>query len=168
MAVKNLEELLVEELQDLYQAERQMSKILPRVAKAVDSALLRQALEDHLEKTEGHIARLERVFALLGSAPAYRNCEAMQAILRRGEDLLDERMEEPYRDAAIISATQRVEHYEISGYGTVRTFAQMLGMPEVARLLEANLEEEEAADDKLTQISLLLLGQEILPAAPGY
>jgi len=153
-ALKTLHDLLVHELKDLYSAEKQITKALPKMIKAADNADLRQALEDHLAETEEQIRRLETIFGQLEISGRGMKCRAMEGLLEEGKSILEEEMDEDVRDAAIISAAQRVEHYEIAGYGCARTFAQRLGHSEVADLLQQTLDEEKAADDKLTQIAM--------------
>jgi ferritin-like metal-binding protein YciE len=153
-ALKTLHDLLLHELKDLYSAEKQITKALPKMIKAADNADLRQALEDHLAETEEQIRRLETIFGQLEISGRGMKCRAMEGLLEEGKSILEEEMDEDVRDAAIISAAQRVEHYEIAGYGCARTFAQRLGHSEVADLLQQTLDEEKAADDKLTQIAM--------------
>jgi len=153
-ALKTLHDLLMHELKDLYSAEKQITKALPKMIKAADNADLRQALEDHLAETDEHIRRLETIFGQLEISGRGMKCKAMEGLLEEGKSILEEEMDEDVRDAAIISAAQRVEHYEIAGYGCARTFAQRLGHSEVADLLQQTLDEEKAADDKLTQIAM--------------
>ena len=153
MSVDSIEKLFVEELKDLYSAENQITKVLPKMAKASTSSELKTAFESHLEETRGHVQRLDRVFAILGKAPKGKTCEGMKGVLDEGSKMLSETNEGQLRDAAMISAAQRVEHYEMAAYGTVRTYAQLLGQSEIAKLLQATLEEEKAADKKLTEIA---------------
>jgi len=153
-ALKNLNDLLMHELKDLYSAERQITKALPKMIKAADNADLRQALEDHLAETEEQIGRLDTIFGQLEISGRGMKCKAMEGLLEEGKSILEEEMDEEVRDAAIISAAQRVEHYEIAGYGCARTFAQRLGHSEIANLLQQTLDEEKAADEKLTQIAI--------------
>jgi ferritin-like metal-binding protein YciE len=153
-ALKNLNDLLIHELKDLYSAEKQMTKALPKMIKAADNADLKQALEDHLAETEEHVGRLETIFGQLEISGRGTKCKAMEGLVEEGKSILEEEMDQEVRDAAIISAAQRVEHYEIAGYGCARTFAQRLGHNEVAELLQTTLDEEKAADEKLTQIAM--------------
>ena len=153
MAVESLNELFVEQLRDLYDAENQLIKALPKMAKEASSDELRQGIEEHLEQTRGHAERLEQIFEQLGEKAKGKKCKAMQGLLDEGKEVLEEDMEEDTKDAAIIAAAQRVEHYEISGYGTARTYANLLGENEAAGLLEETLNEEKETDQKLTQLA---------------
>jgi len=148
-----LRELYVEQLRDLYDAENQLIKALPKMAKEASSDELRQGIEEHLEQTRGHAERLEQIFEQLGEKAKGKKCKAMQGLLDEGKEVLEEDMEEDTKDAAIIAAAQRVEHYEISGYGTARTYANLLGENEAAGLLEETLNEEKETDQKLTQLA---------------
>lgn len=153
MSVGTFEELLVDELKDLYSAEKQIVRALPKIAKAAETPELEQALLHHLEETKGHVERLERIAEIVGKKLAGKKCVGMEGVLEEGSEVLDEVDEGMVRDAALISACQRVEHYEMAGYGSAREFARQLGLKEVAELLEQTLEEEKAADEKLTSIS---------------
>lgn len=153
MSVESIQDLFVEELKDLYSAEKQITKALPKMAKAASSDELRQAFESHLEETNGHVDRLEQIFEVLGKSSRGKTCEGMKGLLSEGAELIDEIEKGDVLDAGLISAAQRVEHYEISGYGSVRAYAELLGNSQVADLLQATLDEEKAADEKLTQIS---------------
>jgi ferritin-like metal-binding protein YciE len=165
--MKNLSDLLAHELKDLYSAEKQLVKALPKMIKAADHAELREALENHLGETEEHVTRLDKIFAQLDISSRGAKCVAMEGIIEEGKSLLDEEMEEDVRDAAIICAAQRVEHYEIAGYGCARTFAQRLGHGDAANLLQQTLDEEKAADEKLTQIALDRVNAEAAVAGVG-
>jgi ferritin-like metal-binding protein YciE len=151
--LNSLDDLLVEQLQDLYDAETQLVKALPKMAKAASNDSLRRAFEEHLEQTKGHVNRLEKVFQNLGQKAKSKTCEAMKGLVGEADDFLGEKAEAPVRDAGMIACAQRVEHYEIAGYGSVRTWAQQLGHQEAARLLQQTLDEEKDADKKLTQIA---------------
>ena len=153
MSVATMEQLLVDELKDLYSAEKQITRALPKIAKGVTSEELKRALLDHLEETNGQVARLEQAFEILGKRPAGKTCIGMKGVLEEGSELLGETDKGEVRDAGVISAAQRVEHYEMAGYGSARDFAKLLGQSEIADLLEQTLEEEKAADKKLTLIS---------------
>lgn len=153
MAQKTLQDLFYEELEDLYDAEKQIVKALPKVAEAVASDELKNALEEHLEQTKEHVNRLEQVFRSIGREAKAKKCEGMKGLLEEGEKVISELDESPVRDAALIGAAQKVEHYEIAGYGTTRTFAQLLGHDEAVELLDETLEEEKEADEKLTDIA---------------
>jgi ferritin-like metal-binding protein YciE len=148
-----MDELLLDELKDLYSAEKQITKSLPRLAKAATSPELKQAFESHLEETKGQIQRLDRAFEILGKSGKGKKCHGMEGVLEEGSEVLKETAKGSVRDAALISAAQRVEHYEMAGYGCVREYAQILGQKEITSLLDATLKEEEAADKKLGMIA---------------
>jgi ferritin-like metal-binding protein YciE len=148
-----LMELFVDELKDLYDAESRLVKTLPKVAKAATSEKLRSAVEEHWEQTKGHVDRLKEIFDNLGEKPSGKKCAGMMGILKEGEELMDEDYEGEVMDAALISAAQRVEHYEIAAYGCVRTWADLLGENEASSLLDKTLEEEKETDEKLTQLA---------------
>lgn len=153
MSVDTVEKLFVNELKDLYSAENQITKALPKMAKAASSSELRTAFETHLKETQGQIQRLDRIFEILSKAASGKTCKAMKGLLEEGAEVLEETTEGEVRDAAMISAAQRVEHYEIAGYGSVRAYADLLGQSEIAKLLQQTLDEEGETDKKLTQIS---------------
>lgn len=153
MALETLADLFVDELKDLYSAEKQLVKALPKMAKAASSAKLRKGFEDHLRQTEDHVERLENIFEQLGVKPRGPKCEAMEGLIEEGKRVMKEDAEPAVMDAALIAAAQRVEHYEIAGYGTVRTFARMLGNNEAERLLQRTLEEESQTNEKLTKLA---------------
>ena len=154
MKAHSLRELFIEELRDLYDAENQLTKALPKMAENSSSSELRQAFEEHLEQTRNHVSRLEKIFADLGEKAKAEKCKGMEGLIKEGSDLLKEDDFDPeVKDAAIIGAAQRVEHYEIAGYGTVRTFAELLGEDEAVSLLEETLDEEKEADQKLTELA---------------
>ena len=148
-----LMELYVDELKDLYDAENRLVKALPKVSKAASSDKLRSALEEHLEQTRGHVDRLKEIFDNLGEKPTGKKCAGMIGILKEGEEIVEEDFEDDVMDAALISAAQRVEHYEIAAYGCVRTWADLLGENEASALLDKTLEEEKETDEKLTQLA---------------
>jgi ferritin-like metal-binding protein YciE len=153
MKNENLRELLIEELKDLYSAENQLTKALPKVAKHASDPELKKAIESHLKETEGHVARLEQIFEKLEGSPRGKTCEGMKGLITEADERIKEGGEPAVLDAGLIADAQRVEHYEISAYGSARTFANLLGEKEVARLLEQTLKEEKAADEKLTSIA---------------
>jgi ferritin-like metal-binding protein YciE len=153
MKIKSLQELLVDELRDLYNAENQLVKALPKMAKAATSPELKTCFEEHLEQTKGHVDRLERVFEELGTRAKGKTCEAMEGLIEEGKDLIDEDIDRTVLDAGLICAAQKVEHYEMAGYGCVRTWARQLGHEEAANLLQETLDEEAQADHRLTQIA---------------
>ncbi len=151
--VNTIDQLFVEELKDIYSAETQITKALPKLVKAATSEELKTAFKQHLEETEGQIERLDQIFETLGVNPQGKTCDGMKGVLEEGEEMLKETKAGSVRDSALISAAQRVEHYEMAAYGTVRTYAERLGKKQVVELLEETLEEEKAADKKLTEIS---------------
>jgi ferritin-like metal-binding protein YciE len=153
MGVENMEELMLDELKDLYSAEKQIVKALPKMAKACESDELKQAFQTHLEETKGHVERLDEIFEALGKSSRGKTCHGMQGLLEEGSEMLEEIEKGGVRDAALISAAQRVEHYEIAAYGSVREYAKLLGKKQIVSLLEETLEEEKATDEKLTSIS---------------
>ena len=153
MAVANLEELLISELKDIYSAEKQIIKALPKLAKAASSPQLRAAFESHLKETMGHLERLDQIFETLGKSARGKVCHGMQGVIEEGAEVLEDTEKGEVRDAALISAAQRVEHYEMAAYGCVREYAMLLGRQKVADLLEKTLEEEKAADEKLSYIA---------------
>jgi ferritin-like metal-binding protein YciE len=157
MSVNTLEELLVEQVRDLYDAEKQLVRALPKMAQAANSEDLQQAIQGHLEETKSQVSRLERVFQELDKPAKGKACKAMRGLVEEGAETLEG--DSPLTDLAIIAAAQRVEHYEISAYGTARAIAQQLGQDTVASLLEETEEEEKAADTKLTDIATELMGQ---------
>ncbi len=153
MKVDNIEKLFVNELKDLYSAEKQITHALPKMAKAATTEELRTAFETHLKETQGQIQRLDRVFEILGKPATGKTCQAMKGLLEEGSETMEETAEGEVRDAAMIGAAQRVEHYEIAAYGTVRSMAELLSQPEIAKLLQQTLDEEGNTDKKLTQIA---------------
>jgi ferritin-like metal-binding protein YciE len=153
MSVGTMEELLMAELKDLYSAEKQIVRSLPKLAKATTSSELQQALLDHLEETKGQVTRLEEIAQIVGQKLSGKSCVGMKGVLEEGDEVLEDIDKGSVRDAALISASQRVEHYEMATYGSARDFAQILGMADVAELLETTLSEEKAADEKLSLIA---------------
>ncbi len=153
MKLTSLHALCVKELQDLHSAENMLLKALPKMTKAASSPALRHTIEDHLDKTRMHVDRLDQVFEQLGERPSGKKCKAMAGLLEEGKDVLGQDGNPSVMDAAIIAAAQRVEHYEMAGYGCVRTYAQLLGDREAATVLEKTLEEEKEADRQLTEIA---------------
>jgi ferritin-like metal-binding protein YciE len=152
MSLDSLEKLFIEELRDIYNAEKQLTRALPRMAKAAESPQLQQAFTTHLRETEGQIQRLERVFKELGQAVRGKKCKGMEGLIEEGKEKMEEEGEPQVLDAALIASAQKVEHYEIAAYGCLRTYAELLGYSGAAQLLEQNLKEEEATDKKLTQL----------------
>lgn len=153
MSLENLQDLLKDELKDLYNAKSQILKALPKLIKAVSERDLKDALTNHLEETKVHKQRLETCFELLGMPAKGKTCEGIKGIITEGDELLEE-SGEAVMDAAIIMAAQKVEHYEIASYGCVRTYAQELGLDEIAGLLQETLDEEHAVDEKLTELAV--------------
>jgi ferritin-like metal-binding protein YciE len=153
MPDQGLKELYIDELKDLYNAENQLVKALPKMAKAASSDELRQGFEKHLEQTKGHVQRLEKIFQALGESPKGKTCKGMQGLIEEGSEATEEDYEGSVMDAALIGAAQRVEHYEIAGYGTVRSMAETLGEDDHVSLLEHTLEEEKETDEKLTELA---------------
>jgi ferritin-like metal-binding protein YciE len=148
-----LRELYVDELKDIYNAENQLVKALPKMAKAATSDELRTGFEEHLEQTRGHVQRLEQIFKELGEKPSGKKCKGMEGLVAEGQEMMGEDFEDDVMDAALISAAQRVEHYEIAAYGTVRTYAELLGEDTAVQLLEQTLEEEKETDQKLPDMA---------------
>ena len=148
-----LRDLLVEEVQDLYSAETQLVKALPKLAEKASNSDLRAAINKHLHETEGHVRRLEQVAEQLQAKPSGRKCKGMEGLLDEGDEMMSKHEAGDMRDAGLIGAAQRVEHYEMAGYGTARTHAQQLGLNNLALLLQQTLNEEAAANDKLTQLA---------------
>jgi ferritin-like metal-binding protein YciE len=165
MKIKTLHEVLVHELQDLYSAENQLTKALPKMAKAASHAELAEAFEDHLEQTKGHVERLQKALNQLEASTRGEKCKAMEGLIEEGKGTLELDAAEEVRDALIIGIAQKVEHYEIAGYGTARTFAKLLGEDKVASLLEDTLEEEAEADQKLTKIAESIVNRDAQLAA---
>ena len=153
MAVASLRAHLIEELTDLLDAETQLTKALPKMATAATTKRLKAAFHKHLDETRGHVTRLNKALQQLGERPRRKTCEGMQGLISEGEEVMKKTPEGALRDAVMITAAQKVEHYEMASYGTARTYAQVLGEPAVARLLEQSLKEEKAADSKLTTIA---------------
>jgi ferritin-like metal-binding protein YciE len=153
MAAENLHELFVDELKDIYDAEKQLTKALPKMARAADSADLRAAFEEHLEITRMQVNRLEEVFKSLGMAARGKPCEGMKGLIEEGQEKMEELEQGATLDAALIASAQKVEHYEIATYGTLATFAEIMGHQDAKDLLGQTLDEEKEADEKLTQVA---------------
>jgi ferritin-like metal-binding protein YciE len=151
MALNTLHDLFVEELKDLYSAENQLVKALPKMAKAATAKALKQGFTKHLAETKVHVQRLKDIFKTLSVSPSGKTCKAMEGLIKEGQEVISEEMQPEVRDAALIAAAQRVEHYEMAGYGCVRTFAELMGHKTVAKTLQKTLNEEDATDKKLTQ-----------------
>lgn len=153
MEIDSLRKLYVEELKDLYSAEKQILQALPRMAKKAKNPQLKAGFEEHVRVTEEQVKRLDQIFEGLGKSPRGKKCKGMEGLLEEGKEVMQEDMDDETRDAALIAAAQRVEHYEMAGYGTVRTYANLLGEREAARLLQQTLDEEGLTDKKLTQLA---------------
>jgi ferritin-like metal-binding protein YciE len=154
MKLQSLEELFIHECKDLLSAEKQLVKALPKMAKGAANEELRAAFEEHLEQTKTHVQRLEEVFAGLGKTARAEHCKGMEGLIEEGSELLEEEGDTIVKDAALIGAAQRVEHYEMAGYGTARTLAELLGYHEAVELLQQTLDEEKETDEKLTKLAL--------------
>jgi len=153
MKMDSLDILLEEELKDIYSAEKQLLKALPKMARKASSDELRAALEEHLTVTEGQVTRLEEVFETLGKTARAKTCKAMQGLIEEATEIMEEDADDAVMDAGIIAAAQKVEHYEIASYGTVRTWAKLCGEEEAAELLQETLDEETEADQNLTELA---------------
>ncbi len=153
MKLQSLQDLYVEQLQDLYDAENQLVKALPKMAKAASEPQLQQAFEQHLTQTKTHVERIEQIFKTMGSSPKGKSCKAMKGLIEEGEEMIKQRADPSVRDAGLIAAAQRVEHYEIAGYGCVRTYADLLGMADSSALLQQTLNEEGMTDKQLTKLA---------------
>jgi ferritin-like metal-binding protein YciE len=153
MKMEDLKDLFVDELKDLYSAENQITKALPKMAKTAKSPELKKGFELHLEQTKGQITRLEQILKELDESPTGKKCHGMEGLLEEGKELMSEDAEPEVMDAGLISAAQRVEHYEIAAYGTVKTYARLLGMSKAANLLDETLNEEKETDQKLTGLA---------------
>jgi ferritin-like metal-binding protein YciE len=153
MKMNRLDDLYVDQLKDLYNAEKQLVQALPKMAKAATTEELRMGFQEHLEETKNHVNRLEQIFASLGSSPGRKKCEAMEGLVKEGQEAIELQGDAIVRDAALIAAAQRVEHYEIAAYGTVRTFANHLGRKDESELLQMTLDEEGATDKRLTALA---------------
>lgn len=160
--LKNLEDLFHHELKDLYSAEKQLLEALPKMAEKAADAKLKQQFEMHLQQTETQKQRLEKAFELLGVSPGRITCKAMQGLIEEGEDMIDEKAEPEVKDAGLIASAQRIEHYEISGYGTAAHFAERLGQPEVFELLNETLKEEQKADTLLNKLAKGYINQKAM------
>jgi ferritin-like metal-binding protein YciE len=162
MERSSLMELFENELKDIYWAEKALVKALPKMLKKASSSELAQAIKKHLKETEGQVKKVEKVFKLIEKRPVAKKCEAMDGLIKEGEEIMKDTEEGPQRDAGIISAGQKIEHYEIASYGTLRTFANTLGLEEVSEILEDILEEEKNADEALTEVAESAINVEAL------
>ncbi|MCU1386031.1 MAG: hypothetical protein JWL71_4728 [Acidobacteria bacterium] len=163
----SLEDLLKDEIKDIYDAEKQLTKALPKLIKKATADDLKAALQNHLQETEEHIARLEQVFDLMQMPPRGKKCEGMQHLIEEGNDMIGECEEDGTRDAVIIAAAQKCEHYEIASYGTIRVWANLLDHTDVASIFEDTLEEEKNADLKLTEIAESFVNEEAASEGDG-
>lgn len=163
--LNNLQDLLVEHLQDLYDAENQIVKALPKMAQHATAPELRQGFEAHLAQSQIHIQRLEQILGTMDIKPGGHPCKAMQGLMKEGEDFMKERADPSVMDAGLIAAGQRVEHYEMAGYGCVRTWAKLLGMNSAAELLQQTLDEEGATDEKLSALAERIINVQAADAA---
>ena len=162
MKLETLNKLYINELRDLYNAENQLLKALPKMAKAASSAKLRKAFQTHLEQTEGHVERLEQVFKELGEKAKGKTCHGMKGLIEEGSEILEEDGDESVLDAGIIVAAQKVEHYEMASYGSVRTFAELLGQKKAAKLLQATLDEESETNELLNKLAETIVNPKAL------
>jgi ferritin-like metal-binding protein YciE len=160
--VKSLHDLYVSELKDLYSAETQITKALPKMAQSASSPMLEQAFQEHLQQTRRQIERLDQIFEKLGQKPTGKKCKGMEGLIEEGKETMAENMEPDVLDAAMIVAAQKVEHYEMAGYGSARTYANMLGYYDAAQLLQQTLDEEGETDKKLTQLAESVVNREAL------
>ena len=149
----SLKDLLINQMEDLYDAEKRLTDALPKMADAASSPQLRNAFTTHLQQTKDHVGRLDLAFRDLGHTPSHETCQAMKGLVSEGEEVISAKGDSAVKDAALIAAAQRVEHYEMAGYGSARTFAQRLGLTNVANLLQTTLDEEGETDKLLTQIA---------------
>ena len=157
MKLETLKDLYIHELKDLYSAEKQIIKALPKMAKAATNKQLATGFEEHFEQTKGHVARLEKILTSHDESTRGPKCEGMEGLLKEGEEMIEEDAEEEVRDAGLIAAAQRVEHYEMAGYGCARTYAELLGDPDGAQLLQTTLKEESETDKKLTDLAVSVI-----------
>lgn len=167
MALNSFDDLFVEQLEDLYDAEQRLVKALPKMADAAHNPTLKNAFREHLRQTEGQVSRLEQVFRMIGKEAKSKTCEAMKGLVSEGSEAIDSTGNPDVKDAALIAAGQRVEHYEIAGYGTARTFAERLGRRDAAQLLQQTLDEEVATDKKLTTIAEQTINPKAASTASG-
>jgi len=164
MKIDSLKKLFVHELKDLYSAEKQLVKALPKIIEASEHPELKAALSEHLDETKGHISRLEQIFSGLGAAPTGHHCKGMEGLLEEGDGIIKDATDPQVRDAGIISACQRVEHYEMAGYGTAAAYAELLQELDAAAMLQKTLDEEGGADTKLSRLARTTINLEALAA----
>jgi len=166
MKLNTIEDLFHHELKDLYSAENQLVKALPKMAKAATNSELKSGFEEHLEQTKGHVERLNEIATKLGIKLTGHKCKAMEGLVEEGAELIEEDAQENVRDAGLIGAAQRVEHYEMAGYGTARSLATRLGHEDIAELLSQTLEEERETDEKLTDLAESVVNEEAEQSGP--
>lgn len=164
----SFEDLFREQIEDLYDAEQRLTEALPKMADAANSSQLKRAFQEHLTETQGHVTRLEQVFRQINMEPKRQTCAAMKGLVTEGEEMIKAKGDPDIKDAALIAAAQRVEHYEISGYGTARAFARRLGLTQAASLLQQTLQEESAADEKLNRIAEASVNPQAAGATASY
>jgi len=152
--MRGLEDLLVDTVKDIYYAEKKLLKAIPKMAKKADSSELKEALENHLDETEGQVKKVEKIFKALGVTPKGKKCHAIEGLIEEGEEVMAENLEPKVRDAGIIVSAQKIEHYEIAAYGSIRTFAEILGFDDVADLAQEILDEEGNADKTLNDVAM--------------
>jgi ferritin-like metal-binding protein YciE len=167
MKLKTLQDLLVDQLKDLYSAENQLVKALPKMAKAASNPDLRAGFEEHLEQTKEQVTRIEEICKSLDVTPKGKKCAAMEGLLEEGKELMNEDAEPGVLDAGLIAAAQKVEHYEIASYGTARTWAEQLGLDDAVELLEQTLEEEKSTDQKLSELATSTVNEEAEVPGPS-
>jgi ferritin-like metal-binding protein YciE len=164
-SLDSFDKLFLDQLQDLYDAEKQLVKALPLMSKAAQDSALKSAFDQHLRETQNQVARLERVFSTIGETPKGKTCAAMKGLVAEGQEVIDASGDPDVKDAGLIAAAQRVEHYEIAAYGTARAFAQRLGKQDAARLLQESLDEEGATDKRLTQLAESSINRQAMASA---
>ncbi|MDP9172743.1 MAG: ferritin-like domain-containing protein [Planctomycetota bacterium] len=167
MEMESLQDLFIDQLKDLYNAENQLVKALPKMAKAASSPELQEAFTEHLEETKGHVERLEKIFETLGTSPKGKKCKAMEGLIEEGKEMMAEDAAPDVMDAGLIAAAQRVEHYEMAGYGCVRAYAKQLGEQEAFAFLDETYGEESAADKKLTKLAESTINLEAAGSSSG-
>ena len=165
MAAKNMQDLLIEELRDIYHAEKQLTRALPKMARAASNEQLKQAFTQHLEETQGQIERLEQVFEKLDTRTRGKHCHAMEGLIEEAKEIMEMGLTPELQDVALIAAAQKVEHYEIAGYGTLHALAQSAGLDEVAQLLEQTLNEEKKTDELLNKLAISDVNKKAMKAA---
>ena len=165
MAAKNMQDLLIEELRDIYHAEKQLTRALPKMARAASNEQLKQAFTQHLEETQGQIERLEQVFEKLDTRTRGKHCHAMEGLIEEAKEIMEMGLAPELQDVALIAAAQKVEHYEIAGYGTLHALAQSAGLDEVAQLLEQTLNEEKKTDELLNKLAINDVNKKAMQAA---